>query len=349
MISDHLNPILVKDVRSRMRGARAFLILTVFLLLAGLVSYLTYLSVSAMSRFNISMVVSGTIGRSLFYSLMTSTQILLLLTAPLLTIGAISGEVERKTYDMLLATPLTASQVVLGKLGGAGAFSLLLVFGVFPLLGIAYFFGGFSMVFFWNGLMTMAVTGLAFALVGLAFSALFRRTILAALFTYLLILLLTLGHFFVLVSLGQMVSEPPAWWMIFNPVLGELNSIGAVSGKDFLLGLDRPVWHAYLLLAWGVALLSYFVAWRAVRNRRRWRIEGSEWLAVVGMVIAFVIAVGLFLSPLGRTKLQSKKSLSPAHSSREWVAPTPMPIRMRTNGVARETSQPVTPEPLPTP
>ena len=349
MISDHLNPILVKDVRSRMRGARTFLILTVFLLLAGLVSYLTYLSVSAVSRFDISMVASGTIGRSLFYALMPSTQILLILTAPLLTIGAISGEVERKTYDMLLATPLTASQVVLGKLGGTGAFSLLLIFSVFPLLGIAYFFGGFSMVFFWNGLLTMAVTGLAFALVGLAFSALFRRTILAALFTYLLILFVTLGHFFVLVSLGQMVGEPPAWWMIFNPVLGELNSIGAVSGKDFLLGLDRPVWHAYLVLAWGMALLSYFVAWRAVRNRRRWRIEGSEWLTVLGLVVALAIAVGLFLSPLWRTKPQVKEPLSQMHPSAEWVAPTPVPVRMRTNGMVSEPPQPVTPEPLPTP
>jgi ABC-2 type transport system permease protein len=142
MISDHLNPILVKDVRSRMRGGRAFLILTIFLLLAGMVSYLTYLSVSSASRYDIAFVLSGTIGKSIFYALMTATQILLMLTAPLLTIGAISGEVERKTYDMLLATPLTASQIVLGKLGGAGAFSLLLIFGVLPLLGIAYFFGG---------------------------------------------------------------------------------------------------------------------------------------------------------------------------------------------------------------
>ncbi len=348
MISDHLNPILVKDVRSRMRGVRAFLILTIFLLLAGLVSYLAYLSAASVSRFDLSFVVSGTIGKAVFFALMTATQILLILTAPLLTIGAISGEVERKTYDMLLATPLNASQIVLGKLGGTIAFSLLLLFGVLPLLGIAYFFGGFSTVYVWNGLLTMVVTALFCALMGLAFSALFRRTLLAALFTYLLILLLTIVHLFVLATLGTVRKEPLSWWMIFNPVIAELNSIGALSGRGFLLGNGKPAWHGYLLLAWGLALLAYFIAWRAARNRKRWRIEGLEWLTVVGLVVAFAVAVGIFVSPVGRVKNQGRQ----AGRVVESVAyPTPMPMKVRAAepNYHGPTKAPMTIEPLPTP
>jgi hypothetical protein len=63
-----VNPVIVKELRSRMRGARAFVILTGALLLLGTVSYALYRLVLATSRYTRSPL-SPQIGQTLFIAL----------------------------------------------------------------------------------------------------------------------------------------------------------------------------------------------------------------------------------------------------------------------------------------
>ncbi|KPV54588.1 ABC transporter, partial [Kouleothrix aurantiaca] len=58
------NPVLVKELRGRMRGARAFVLLTIYLLILSGVSLLFYAAIADVSASDLN---SGrTIGKSLF-------------------------------------------------------------------------------------------------------------------------------------------------------------------------------------------------------------------------------------------------------------------------------------------
>jgi len=350
-VTDNLNPLLVKDVRSRMRGVRSFLMLSLFLLLAGGISYLTYLSTASVSAYDFALVSSGRIGQAVLAALLVTSQILVLLIVPMLTVSAVSGEVERKTYDMLLATPLAPRQIVNGKIGGALAFVALLLFGLLPLVSIASFFGGFTLADFGNGLLVLLLTAVCVALLGLAASALLRRTALAVLATYGTILLLTLVHMFVVVTGASLVNPnhaPPAWWFIFNPVVAQLSSMGLIHDNTFLLAGGRPVWYGYLLFALALSLFAYIVAWRTVRQRQRWRFARRDWLVVGIALLILVIASAWFVvSGSGQAQVASPATAKPTAVPAPMYA-KPMPTRLPAYGATAGTPVAVTPLPLPT-
>jgi len=67
---------------------------------------------------------------------------LICLIAPLFMAGAIAQEANPKTWDILLTTPLTAGQIVLGNLFGRLFFILALLAASLPLFAVTQYFGG---------------------------------------------------------------------------------------------------------------------------------------------------------------------------------------------------------------
>ncbi len=67
---------------------------------------------------------------------------LICLIAPLFMAGAIAQEANPKTWDILLSTPLTASQIVLGNLFGRLFFIIALLIASLPLFAVTQYFGG---------------------------------------------------------------------------------------------------------------------------------------------------------------------------------------------------------------
>jgi ABC-type transport system involved in multi-copper enzyme maturation permease subunit len=68
--------------------------------------------------------------------------ILICVLAPVFMAGAIAQEASPRTWDILLTTPLSAPQIVLGNLFGRLFFILALLFASLPLFAITQFFGG---------------------------------------------------------------------------------------------------------------------------------------------------------------------------------------------------------------
>jgi len=89
--------------------------------------------------------------------------ILVCLLAPLFMAGAIGSEQSGKTYDILLTTPLSNLQIVLGSLLGRLFFVLALLLSGLPLFSVLLIFGGVpvSSVF-----MAFALAGLTAVFVG---------------------------------------------------------------------------------------------------------------------------------------------------------------------------------------
>ncbi|MCB9450545.1 MAG: hypothetical protein H6672_03850 [Anaerolineaceae bacterium] len=178
-----LNPVMLKELRGRMRGARAFVVLTVYLGLMSGFTALLYLAYTPASRATGS-AAAGEVGRVLFMGIVGIELMLIIFIAPAFTAGAITGERERQTYDLLQTTLLSGPSFVIGKLESALAYVLLLLFAAIPLQSIAFLFGGVTELEIIISFVILTVTGIALGTVGIFFSAVANRTLAASVRTY---------------------------------------------------------------------------------------------------------------------------------------------------------------------
>lgn len=204
-----LNPILVKDLRSRMRGARAYVLLTVYLLILSGVTLLLYAALAGSIGNDLN--AGRQIGRTLFLTIAAVALVEVCLITPALTSGSIAGEKERQTYDLLIASLLTPWQIIWGKLASALAFAFLLIVAVVPVMSLAFLFGGVSLAEVIIALIGLAITAILYATIGVFWSALTRSSLGATSFALGSVILILLGVPFLIVIatliLGRDVSS----------------------------------------------------------------------------------------------------------------------------------------------
>jgi ABC-type transport system involved in multi-copper enzyme maturation permease subunit len=199
------NPLLIKEMRSRMRGARAFGLLTLYLFLLSCVASGIYFSSSQ------SMAITGgantaPVGKAVFYGIGILEVFLVAFITPSLTSGAISGEKDRKTYELLRTTLLSPRRIVLGKLSSALIYTILLILAAIPLEGLAFILGGVTLVELGLAVLIMIATAISFAIIGLFFSSLVRRTRASAILTNTAVILLTVGLPLIAILIATMVD-----------------------------------------------------------------------------------------------------------------------------------------------
>lgn len=187
------NPVVLKELRGRMRGARAFVVLSVYLLLLGTFTALMYVAVvesptSAGGQVNV-----GEIGRTLFAGIVGIELLLVSFIAPAFTAGAISSEREHQTFDLLRTTLLPRTALVTGKLSASMLYVVLLLLAAIPLQSIAFFFGGVAETEVLLAFLILFLTALLFSTVGIYFSARSRRTLSASVLTYVVAGFLSFG------------------------------------------------------------------------------------------------------------------------------------------------------------
>lgn len=187
------NPILVKEVRTRMRGNRAFILLTAHLLVLGLALLLVYLIINSNLASGSNPQARGQFGKAVFGVLVWLELVLVSFTAPALTSGAISVERERQTFDLLKVTPLKAHALTLGKyLAGLVFIGLLLVTSL-PLFSPAFLLGGVVLQEILIAVLILATSAIAFCAVGLFFSSLFTRPLVSTVLSYAFAIFVNFG------------------------------------------------------------------------------------------------------------------------------------------------------------
>jgi ABC-type transport system involved in multi-copper enzyme maturation permease subunit len=187
------NPVILKELRGRMRGARAFVVMTIYLLLLGAFTALVYVAVAESTLTVGAQVNVGEIGRTLFTGVVGIEMMLVAFIAPAFTAGAISGEREHQTYDLLRTTLLAPSRLVLGKLLSALLYVLLLLLAAIPLQSIAFFFGGVAETEVILAFLILFMTALLFCTMGIYFSSRTKRTMSASVLTYSVASFITFG------------------------------------------------------------------------------------------------------------------------------------------------------------
>jgi ABC-type transport system involved in multi-copper enzyme maturation permease subunit len=114
------------------------------------------------------------------------------LMAPSFAAGAITGEKERKSYEMLLASPLRPGAIVLGKLLASLCHLLLLIFASLPIVMLCLPLGGVSLYEALAAYLGLILSVITFGMISLAASSYFRRTASSLVVAYLVILPLAL-------------------------------------------------------------------------------------------------------------------------------------------------------------
>ena len=205
-----------KELRGRMRGRRAFIFLTFYLVV--LAAFAWMMELIQEQRVNVgfgngSFFAAAQIGREVFIGLLMFQTLLVVFLAPAYTAGAISLEREKQTLDLLATTPISSLAIVLGKLASALTFVFLLILSSIPLTALVFTFGGVSPDDLIRGYLILFITGFGLGTIGLFASSLVRRTQAATVLTYFLVLALTLGTGFIFYFWGVMTD-----WRMSGPI-----------------------------------------------------------------------------------------------------------------------------------
>lgn len=286
------NPVILKELRGRMRGGQAFLLLTIYLGLIALFIVMVYNIMFLSSSIVWDPSLREGAGKSIFGTVVLLELLLLSFIAPGLTAGAITSERERQTYDLLRTTLLSARALVLGKLGSSFTFLFLLILTALPIQSIAFLLGGVGIgEMIVSGVM-LVVTALFFCTLGIFFSSLVKRTLAATISSYAAILLSFLGLVVILfmiiyietVSNSLLGSMPVReymlvailWFLIStNPLMAAVMSEVILVDQQSLFFTTTPLFGssgpAYLPSPWIIyvavySLLTVLLIWWSIRN-----------------------------------------------------------------------------------
>lgn len=188
-----LNPILEKDIKTKMRGWRTPVLLSIYALVLGLVLYLFFVSNNMLFNYTGYATFNPRIAVNAYNTIAIFQFGLLMLIVPALTATAISGERERQTLDLMLCSDISAWSVITGKLTVSIAHIMLLVVVSIPILGMVFLFGGITFGDMLLLFLFYVVTALMTASLGIFFSTLFRKNVTAIISTYIGLGILGLG------------------------------------------------------------------------------------------------------------------------------------------------------------
>lgn len=290
------NPVILKELRSRMRGNRTFVILTLYLFMLSGIILLTYLGFESSNTGGLTLSVRQTLGKTIF-GLVTGFQLMTVsFISPALTAGAIASEREQQTLDLLRTTLLPARSLVLGKLNTALYFVFLLLFATLPIQSIAFLVGGVTVVEFVVGTLLVFVSAVAYSATGIFFSSFTRRTLIATVLSYAFTIMLFFGlPFLILMFTGMFGAGISGSGGAMSDVLTILagimlylmiavNPVATIIASEIILLEEQTVvffmfpitntvnfpvispWIVYTLLYTLISLLLIFVSIQFVRR-----------------------------------------------------------------------------------
>lgn len=270
------NPLLVKELRERFRNKKTVWLLALYLFVMGAI-LLGFMYVSQMNR-----ILYPGENREVFILIAVIQYMMICFIAPALSAGAISGERERQTLNILLTTQLSPRRIILSKLLTSLAFIFLLVIASLPLYSFVFLYGGISPTQLLTLIGFFAVNIVFFGSLGLFCSTWIKRTGVSTITAYGLAFFVVVGTGLLYVFIGLLLHElyplvyqnDQAWAIpamkvlgALNPVLVMFDTLGEAIGP--LNSFFMPQW-AFFMIVYTV-LSVIIVAWSAylLRPQRR--------------------------------------------------------------------------------
>lgn len=281
------NPVFDREMRVSSRSARLPMILglfngTLFLVtLLNLYSVMLQVETSAAIQYGSFMEMYGFVTAIEF--------LLLLILAPAMTSGAISAEREKQTLELMLTTKMKPRDIVAGKLMSSMATLLLLLLSSVPAVAMVFIYGGITWLDAFLLILCYVTTAFFAGSLGICCSAIFRRSTVSAVVTYVSLMMAVGGTYFLnkfSLSLSSMstslgsayeageaaVSSGPMFGLfLLNPAVTFLAIVGEQGGRSFPFSrfcsrfgvdyrsffMEHWVWFSILLqLLAGILLLK---------------------------------------------------------------------------------------------
>ncbi len=186
------NPVLQRELLVNLRTGRAFLLLAIYQILLAAVVLLAWPSDQ-----RLDLTTSPPSARRLVDLFFLGQYVIASLMAPSFAAGAITGEKERATYEMLLASPLKPAAIVIGKMIASLTHLGMLIIASLPIIVLCLPLGGVSLYEVLAAYLGLIISVILFGAIGVACSSYFSRTSASLVVSYLIILpLVMLGVLF---------------------------------------------------------------------------------------------------------------------------------------------------------
>jgi ABC-2 type transport system permease protein len=263
----HLPAIAGRELRSYFVSPVAYVVLTLFAVLGGFFFVASVLSFDAnvaqaqqfqafdfLEQLNLNDHLLAP-----FYQIMW---IVVLFLVPGLTMGLFTSEKTNGTQELLMTSPITMWELVLGKYLAAAAMVTLLVVMLGLWTAILFLYGEPELLKTLSGLLGMWLIGLAYAAVGCFASSLTRNQLIA--FFLALVLLLILWLLSVVADLGGAGGAAAAG-------SGVSDLLRWLSSADHFEDLMRGLVDTRALAYFGFVIGSFLLLTKAAVESVRWR------------------------------------------------------------------------------
>lgn len=264
--ADVQNPVVIKEMRSAMRGVRPTVMLSIYLTIMGGVVGLVYLGFASSNDVTSSADIRQVLGKAIFFTVVGLEMLMVCLLAPALSAGAISAERERQTYDLLRTTLLSARSLVTGKLNSSILFLLMMLVVGFPLQSIAYFLGGVSIEEVLISFLMLGISTVIFCVIGIIISSIMNTTLAATVVSYIVTISVLFGAPMLLLMVVFLGNTVPSNLYSLNNVqevilqtitftagyiLIAINPLSAAIASEIMLVEEQQLYFTTLDLSYG--------------------------------------------------------------------------------------------------
>lgn len=252
-----VNPVLNKEFKLRFRTFKSFLGMLFYLLALGIL-IIGFIFIESLN--NNQGFFKPDQSREMFMILSVLQLALVLFITPGLTAGVISSERERQTLNIMLTTTQSSTSIIVSKLISSISYLLLLIIASLPLYSIVFLFGGISPTQLLTTIGFYSFTIITFGSLGVLFSTLIRKTIVAMVTSYGVTLFLAGGTAFltlILMQLNHGYMNPatptpnpfPYFTAMLNPpiVLIGMFQPEIINELQRETGIEFPLWISFLI------------------------------------------------------------------------------------------------------
>src|SRR5437870_651618 len=252
--------IIERELRAYFSSPIAYVVLTIFVFLSGLFfrsilgQVMQMALISQMQAQQLGprpMDMPGMISRG-FLSTMS---VIMLFIMPMLTMGLFSEEKKRGTIELLLTSPLTDLQVVLGKFLAAATFFIILLVSTWIPMAALYLYSRPASGPILTAYLGLLLYGLAIVAIGLFISTLTENQIIAAVLSFGTIMVLWLID--VLANNAESANS--------KAVLSYLSILSHLD--DFMKGVLST---SHIIFYMSLMLVALFLTYRSI-DSLRWR------------------------------------------------------------------------------
>lgn len=259
------NPVYMRELTRSMRAPRMILSIFIFNLLLSAVG-IFLLAIAVEETGSGSRMDYGVVLR--LYQLIAWVEWgLMVIMMPALTAGAISGERERNTLEVLLTTGLPEFSIIFGKLQAALSIIMTLVVSTLPVLSLVFIYGGIRFLGLIHLLLVLFVMAAYIGSICMVFSAFAKTMTFSLICSYAVLLCISVGMIFGVYLLSSSFGDaaaPATYILAMNPmatflvfIYEQVGEFGIVAGLMAQIGVSQSGWFGryFLEISLGVQLL----------------------------------------------------------------------------------------------